>query len=225
MPDCTQTSGVPTTVSDFEPGPILGVLLAGGQARRMNGIDKPLLLLGGQPLLAHAMARLHSQTSSLVISANGPPQRFARFALPVLADTVPGQPGPLAGILAGMLWAREVMPEITHIISLPGDTPFPPPDLVARLVAAQKASGQPVVRATSAGRRHHAVALWPIALAEQLAGALEQGMRKVGRFAEHCGVAEADFAAIPFDPFLNVNTPEDLAEAERILPFARSASL
>jgi len=184
----------------------------------MNGIDKPLLLLGGQPLLAHAIARLRPQTSFLVISANGPPQRFARFALPVLADTVPGQPGPLAGILASMLWVREAMPGVTHIISLPGDTPFPPPDLVARLVVAQKTSGQPVVRATSVGRRHHAVALWPVSLAEQLAGALEEGMREVGRFAERCGVAEADFAAAPYDPFLNVNTPEDLAEAEKILP-------
>ena len=109
----------------------IGVILAGGLARRMGGGDKPLLEIGGRPILQHVIDRLKPQCGLLTINANGDPARFARFGLPVVADSVDGFAGPLAGVLAGMDFgaARGA----AHVLTAPGDTPFLPADLVSRL--------------------------------------------------------------------------------------------
>jgi molybdopterin-guanine dinucleotide biosynthesis protein A len=190
----------------------LGVLLAGGLARRMGGGDKPLLRLGGRSLLAHAAAALAPQCVALVLNANGDPARFGAFGLPVIADTLPGYPGPLAGILAGMRWAAAHHPEAADILTVAADTPFLPADLGARLAAARGAA--PIVCARSAGRAHPTIALWPVALADRLQAALLSGERGVLAWASGQGLALVDFAATPHDPFCNINTPEDLAAAE-----------
>jgi molybdopterin-guanine dinucleotide biosynthesis protein A len=109
---------------------IAGVILAGGLARRMGGGDKALLELAGETLLARVIARLKPQVGEMVLNANGDPARFAEFGLPVVADTVEGFAGPLAGILAGMRWAAAK--GYSHVASAAGDTPFFPADLVAR---------------------------------------------------------------------------------------------
>jgi molybdopterin-guanine dinucleotide biosynthesis protein A len=198
------------------PKPV-GVLLAGGLARRMGGGDKALLPLGGRTLLDHVIARLRPQMRRLVLNANGDPARFARWGLTVVADTVPDRPGPLAGLLAGMTWTRQHCPEATDIVTVPADTPFLPPDLVARLHAARAREGTPIALAASAGRMHPVIGLWPVRLETALAEALARGEWGVGAWALAQGAATADYEVAEFDPFMNVNRPEELAEAERLL--------
>ena len=109
---------------------VLGVILAGGQARRMGGGDKGLLLLGGVSLLDRVAKRLGRQVEAMCLNANGDPARFETFGLPVVADPVAGFAGPLAGVLAGMRWAAPQ--GASHVVSVAADTPFFPRDLVAR---------------------------------------------------------------------------------------------
>ena len=192
---------------------VVGVLLAGGRGMRMRGgVDKPLRSLAGRPLLDHAAARTAPQVGALIINANGDAARFARFALPVVADTLPNFPGPLAGLLAGMRWAAANRPEAVDVLSVPADTPFLPTYLVDRLHAARGSAL--VALAGSGGRTHPAVGLWPIGLADDLDAWLRDGGRRVLDWAARHGYGVADFPTMPFDPFFNVNTPEDLARAE-----------
>ncbi len=200
---------------------IAGVILAGGRARRMGGGDKALMELGGETLLARVIARLKPQVGEIVLNANGDPGRFAEFGLPVVADTVAGFAGPLAGILAGMRWAAAR--GHTHVASAAGDTPFFPADLVARLTEAEKASGQPIaLAATNDPERglseHPTFGLWPVDLADNLEESLTVGnMRKIIVWTSRHGCARAVFDEAAEFPFFNVNTPEDMVEAERIL--------
>lgn len=199
---------------------VAGIILAGGRSQRMGGGDKSLRSLGGQPLLRHAVKRLASQVGELAISANGDPRRFADYALPVLPDTIAGFAGPLAGILAGMEWA-ERHTNASLLVSVASDTPFFPDDLIARLT--KSGHGRGIAMASSGGRRHPVFSLWPLELRPALRAFLEEGATyKVAAFAQRHGVVEVDFPEIALDggtvdPFFNVNTPEDLAEAEHIL--------
>lgn len=192
---------------------IAGIVLAGGRATRMGGGDKPLLHLHGRPLLAHVIERLTPQVQALAISANGDPARFAAFGLPVLADPLPGQPGPLVGVLAGLDWAAGLGADA--LLCVAGDTPFLPADLVAQLAApgglAMAASPGP----DGSLRPHPTVALWPLTLRAALRAALDQGERRVGRWALEQGAVVVPFDGPP-DPFLNLNTPQDLARAEAL---------
>ncbi|MXP64189.1 molybdenum cofactor guanylyltransferase MobA [Roseomonas sp. M0104] len=195
----------------------LGVVLAGGLARRMGGGDKPLRPLGGRPLLGHVLERLRPQVAALVLNANGDPARFAGWSLPVVADGLPDHPGPLAGILAALDWVAEQRPELAWVASVPGDSPFIPADLVARLHTARAAAAVPLACARSGGWAHPPVGLWPVALRGELRAALEGGERKIDRWTARLGCAEAEWPASPIDPFYNANTPEDLAVAEALL--------
>ncbi len=204
-------------MSDAVPAATPGLVLAGGLSRRMGGGDKPLRMLAGRPILAHVVERLRGQCGGLLLNANGDPARFAAYGLPVLADTVPGFAGPLAGILAGLDWLAAARPGAGWLVSVAADTPLVPDDLVARLHAARAAAGTPLACAASAGRRHHAIGLWPVALREDLRTALASGERRLGRWTEKHGVAVAEWPAEPVDPFFNINTPEELAEADGLL--------
>jgi molybdopterin-guanine dinucleotide biosynthesis protein A len=186
----------------------------------MGGGDKGMLRLGGAMLLDHVLARLGPQCGELAINANGDPARFSPFGLPVLADTLAGFPGPLAGVLAGLDWAAENGAEA--IVTAAADTPFLPRDLVARLADAAAQKKAPIALATSpdetgAPRRHPTFGLWPVGLREDLRAELSGGLRKIVLWAERHGYATALFEAPRFDPFFNVNTPEDMAHAEAIL--------
>jgi molybdenum cofactor guanylyltransferase len=196
---------------------IPGVVLAGGLARRMGGGDKPLREIGRQTILARVIARLNPQCECLALSANGDPSRFARFGLPVIADSVQHHPGPLAGILAGLDWAAARRPEAQWILSAPGDCPFLPRDLVARLSQSLSAQGAELAVAASQGRLHPVIGLWKVALRDALRDALvDEGLRKVETWAQRYRVATVAWPAEPLDPFFNANTLEDLAEAERL---------
>ncbi len=195
-----------------------GILLAGGRASRMGGGDKALMSLDGVPLLTHAVTSLRPQCDALLISANGESGRFAAHGLPVVADDVPGFAGPLAGVLAGLDFIATYLPEARFAVSVATDTPFLPNDLVARLHAAREAKRAELACARSDGRTHPVIALWPIAIRADLRHALiAEELRKTERFLERYRLAYADWPVDPFDPFLNVNEPADLANAERIL--------
>lgn len=200
---------------------IAGVILAGGMARRMGGGDKALMELAGATLLARVIARLEPQVDALAINANGDPARFERFGLPVIPDTVEGFAGPLAGVLAGLRWAGAE--GRSHIVTAAGDTPFFPEDLVKRLSAAAEAEGAPIALAATddpeRGRSDHPTfGLWPVALADDLEHALTvDDLRKVVAWTRRHGAARAVFGGAGTYPFFNVNTPEDMAEAERLL--------
>jgi molybdenum cofactor guanylyltransferase len=195
----------------------LGLVLAGGLARRMGGGDKARIRIGGKTILERVLARLGPQCSAVIINANGDPARFADTGLPVVADDVPDFAGPLAGILAGLDWAAAHAPEIADVVSVPGDCPFLPGDLVARLSAARRAAGTPLACARSGEWRHPVAGLWPVTLRADLRKALvEESLHKIETWTARHGVAIADWPDTPVDPFFNVNTPTDAAEAERI---------
>ena len=197
--------------------PTLGLVLAGGLARRMGGGDKALLRIGDATILDRVLERLAPQCSRMIINANGDPARFAFTRLPVIPDEVPDFAGPLAGVLAGLDWAATHTPGIDYVASVPGDCPFLPRDLVARLHAARASDGKPLACARSGEWRHPVVGLWPVALREDLRRALTQeGLHKIEVWTTRHGVAIADWPAAPVDPFFNVNTPDDAAEAGRI---------
>jgi molybdopterin-guanine dinucleotide biosynthesis protein A len=203
----------------------LAVVLAGGLARRMGGGDKPLRLLGGRPLLDHLLARLAPQVRHIILNANGDPARFAAYGLPVVADGLPDHPGPLAGILAALDHAAAHHPELPWVVSITGDAPFIPADLVAGLHAARQAAGLKLACARSAAQTHPPIGLWPVALREALREALLAGERKIDRWTARHGCAAADWPVEPFDPFFNANAPEDLAAAERLLATCNSIPL
>lgn len=196
---------------------IAGVILAGGRATRMGGGDKGLLALGERPILAHVVERLAPQVGPLALNANGDPERFAAFGLPVLPDGVPGFAGPLAGVLAGLDWAHAEGAEA--IVTAAADTPFFPRDLAARLAAAAAAEGVPLAMAVTGGDRHPTFGLWPVALRDDLGRALGRGLRKVVAWTEPLGCARVEFADP--DAFFNVNTPADLERAREMLAAAR----
>jgi len=198
--------------------PTLGLVLAGGLARRMGGGDKPLIDIGGAPILDRVLARLAPDCTQIILNANGDPGRFASYRLPVVADDVPGFAGPLAGILAGLDWAAQNRPDLAWLASAPADCPFLPSDLVPRLHAARVMQGAPLACARSGTQRHPVVGLWPVALRGDLRHALvNEGLRKIEAWTARHGVALAEWPAEPIDPFFNVNTPEDVAEAQRLV--------
>ena len=198
---------------------LLGVILAGGKASRMGGGDKSLLPLAGRRIIDHVLERLQLQVSDLALNANGDPARFTEFGLPVVADSVSEFPGPLAGVLAGLDWAAEQGAD--HILTVAADTPFFPMDLRSRLEQECVLQAMPIALAATQGSgklyRHPTFGLWPVSLRHDLRAALELGMRKVIVWAEKHGTAEAMFATDLFDPFFNINTPEDLKKAEAML--------
>lgn len=198
--------------------PIAGILLAGGQSRRMGGGDKCLRLLGGRTILDRILTVARPQVGPLVLNANGDPARFDAFGLPIVPDSVDGHAGPLAGILTGLEWAAAQSPAVEWIASFPTDTPFLPGDLVARLAAAVERQDADLACARSGGQDHRVVGLWPVRLAGELRRALvDEGIRKVESWTGRYRLAAVEFPTDPVDPFFNANRPEDLEEAERLL--------
>jgi molybdenum cofactor guanylyltransferase len=190
---------------------IFGVILAGGQGRRMGGTDKALVALAGKPLIEHVLDRLRPQVETVILSANGDPSRFAGLACQVVPDTA-GQ-GPLAGIHAALRAAQAA--GATHVASTPVDTPFLPADFIQRLQAAALTSPEGLALARTADGDHPASALWPVGLIPSLAAYLAEGGAKVTRFSDAHGAVRADFPEP--DGFVNLNTPEELAAARALL--------
>jgi molybdopterin-guanine dinucleotide biosynthesis protein A len=183
----------------------------------MGGGDKARIEIRGTSILERELALLRPQCNGIILNANSDPARFAATGLPVVADSVPDFAGPLAGILAGLDWAAANMPAIAWVVSVPTDCPFLPRDLVARLHDARGAANATLACASSGERRHPVVALWPLHLRNDLRRAITtDSARKVGEWAARYRVAVAEWPISPVDPFFNVNTPEDAAQAEQI---------
>jgi molybdopterin-guanine dinucleotide biosynthesis protein A len=205
-----------------QPTSATGVILAGGLSRRMGGGDKGLLEIAGKPMLEHVIDRLRPQVGRMLINANGDPGRFARFGLPVAADTVAGFAGPLAGVLAGLRWAAAHAPGTRAIATVSSDAPLLPLDLVARLAAAVEGRGNAIALAASGGELHPVIGLWPVALADDLEAQLAAGLRKVLHWTDRHGTVAVEFAFVDIggrkvDPFFNANTPEELDEIRGLL--------
>jgi molybdopterin-guanine dinucleotide biosynthesis protein A len=200
---------------------VAGLLLAGGRSSRMGGGDKCLRPLAGKPILACIIERLRPQVSDIVINANGDASRFAAYGLPVVADSIAGYAGPLAGVHAGLEWFRANRPSITCVVTIATDTPFFPFDLVDRFRA--EAGNEPALAvARSDEGVHPVIGLWPVALAPALEAFLKREQRKVGQFAQEQAAVEVYFPKVELggtaiDPFYNINAPEDLARANAIM--------
>jgi molybdopterin-guanine dinucleotide biosynthesis protein A len=186
----------------------------------MGGGDKPMRTIGGRTILDHVIARLAPQCDGLLLNANGDPSRFARFGLPVIADTVGDYPGPLAGVLAALDWMAENRTEATWLVSVAGDCPFLPRDLVERFHQARVSANAQLCVAASGGRSHPVIGLWDVGLRHELRHALvAEGMRKIDRWTANYRLATVPWPVDPVDPFFNANTLEDLAAAERLARF------
>ncbi|HEY9163269.1 MAG TPA: molybdenum cofactor guanylyltransferase MobA, partial [Magnetovibrio sp.] len=197
---------------------ILGVILAGGLARRFGGGDKCLIELDGKPLLDHVIARAAPQVDRLLLNANGDPARFQSYGLEVVADVVEGYAGPLAGVLTALEWARDHAPDVAWVASFAADAPLVPTDVVARMVAAIGEQGADMACAMSDARTHPVMALWPVSIAPALRAALvDEDLRKIDKFTARYKTIHVDFPFTDFDPFLNINTPEELEQATRLL--------
>lgn len=199
---------------------ILGVILAGGQGRRMGFVHKPLITIGEQTILDHILARLKPQLGKIIINTNASAEhdQYARYADDLVADSIEGFLGPLAGVLTALDWGA-MHSGCSHIVTVPGDAPFIPRDLVKRFVEAYRAmpSDELVIRASSGGRVHPVVALWPLSIRAQLRDRLiNDGIRKIDAFTADLPLTDVDFAGIP-DPFFNINTEEDVMVARRII--------
>ena len=201
---------------------VTGVILAGGQSRRMGGGDKGLLELAGKPMLAHVIERLAPQVGRLVINANGDPARFASLGLPVVADTIADFAGPLAGVLAGMRWSRANTPAARWIATAAGDAPLLPTDLVARALATLRDRPGGIALAQSSGELHPVIGLWPVELVDDLEAQLRAGVRKVLAWTNRHGTVPVPFAMLraggtELDPFFNANTPQELKSLRAML--------
>ncbi len=194
-------------MSDAAParGDITGIVLAGGQGRRMGGVDKGLVDFAGRPMAAHVIARLVPQVGALLINANQNTERYAAFGHPVVADAIGGFAGPLAGLHAGLSAART-----PYVVTAPCDSPFLPVDLVARLAAALVAARATLAVARTGEQPHPVFALVDRAVLPHLTAFLESGGRKIDAW-----YATLDIALVPFDDeadaFRNINTRQELA--------------
>ncbi len=195
--------------------PTVGVILAGGLARRLGGGDKAMRMVGGQTVLARLIGRMTPQVTRLILNANEDTARFAGYGLPVVGDNLPDRPGPLAGVLAGLDWTARFAPDVQWVVTVPGDAPFLPEDLVTRLHAARGSAT--LACAMSDGRTHPVVALWPVALRHDLQRALvDEDLRKVGVYVGRNDPAVVEWPVEGVDPFFNVNTQDDLTKADRL---------
>ena len=198
--------------------PPIGIILAGGQATRMGGGDKGLRMLGGQTLLTRVIDRLDPQVSGVALNANGDPARFADLGIPVIADSIDGFAGPLAGVLAGLDWAATQGADT--IVTAAADTPFFPCDLVPQLQLASEGMTHPLALAATPDpkrgmARHPTFGLWPVALRDDLRDALQEGVRKVVQWTDRHAARLAPFP--DEGAFFNVNTPQDLIKAEDMI--------
>ena len=196
------------TIGTARPGV---VILAGGQSRRMGGGDKGLLPLGAGTVIGQVIGRMAPQVGRMAINANGGAARFAAYGLPVLPDSLPGFPGPLAGVLAALDWA--ILQGAEWVVTVPSDTPFLPADLVARLVIAAKEDA-PIAIAATEDRVHPTCGLWSVRLRDDLAATLHKDQRKLRDFTDRHRAVTVSFKPGPPDPFFNINTPADLAQAK-----------
>lgn len=184
----------------------IGLILAGGQSRRMQGHDKARVVLHGQPLLTHVIRLLLPQVDALALNSNAAPNLFSDYGLSVIPDRLPGFLGPLAGIHAGLTQYPH-----DHLLTVAVDLPFLPLDLAIRLRAGL---GSKPCSYASDGKRHALALLWRPGMAPSVQEYLESGRRNLKEFLAEQGQAVLFDQQRDHGLFFNINTPEDLARAE-----------
>ena len=192
------------------------VIMAGGKARRMGGKDKAFIKLQNKPILSYIIEKISTQTDNIVLNSNNNPVDFLKFKIEVIPDVISGHPGPLAGILTGMEWSYKKNKKIEWIVSLPVDSPFFPDNLVMRLYESAKKNNKLIAVASSLGRTHPVFAIWNMSLRVKLKISLNNGVRKIDQFTENFNPSVVYFED-KHDPFFNINTPEDIKLAEKIM--------
>jgi molybdenum cofactor guanylyltransferase len=196
---------------------ILGAIIAGGQSTRMGGVEKSFIELGGATLLERTLSRLRFQVDDVVINANGDASRFAATGAAVVEDLLTDVGTPLAGLQAALYYGLSK--GFDAVVTVPSDAPFLPLDLVERLVEGGEVTGAAIAR--SGGQDHYLTGIWTTAMAKPLGQLIEtEGMKRVQDFVARAKAEKVVWAAVPHDPFFNINTPEDLAEAELIVGVA-----
>lgn len=197
---------------------IIGVILAGGLARRLGRVDKAFVRLGQTNLLQRAIDICEPQCSQIIINANGDPDRFHQTTKTIVADTIQGHAGPLAGVLAAMQWVLRNSPQTKWIATLPVDTPFAPDDFALKLLSQITKSNSEMACASSNGRHHPVVGLWPVNLADDLRDAMiNEDIRKVDQWTARYKLINVEFEVENYDPFFNINTPQDIETGEKTL--------
>jgi molybdenum cofactor guanylyltransferase len=192
---------------------ILGAVIAGGKSTRMEGREKSFLMLDGATLLERTLSRLRFQVDDVIINANGDASRFAATGVTVVEDVLTDVGTPLAGLQAALYYGANHGFEA--VVTVPSDAPFLPLDLVQRLLSAGAVTGAAIAR--SGGQDHYLTGIWTTAMARPLGRLIEnEGMQRVQDFVTRAKAEKVVWAAVPHDPFFNINTPDDLAEAERI---------
>lgn len=196
----------------------VGVILAGGQSRRMGGGDKCLLYLHEKTLVQHTLDRAKPQVNTLLLNCNGEEARFNFVGLPIVKDIFEGWRGPLAGIHASLNWMAENHPSSKWLASFAADTPFFPEDLVARLLEHAEKNGCEVVVATHKNEMQPLFALWNISLLHKLEGHLQNnGNPKMQAWIKSQEYICVEFEKVYQDPFFNINTPADYDAAEYMI--------
>jgi molybdopterin-guanine dinucleotide biosynthesis protein A len=198
---------------------VVGAILAGGRSRRMGGGDKGLISLGGKPMIAHVIERLAPQVTTLIINTNSDPKAYAFFGLPVVADVLGAFAGPLAGVLTVMRWAQANRPNARWVFTAACDTPFLPLDVVQTLSRTAMSAHLPYAGASSSSGVHYTTGLWAVELADDIDAFLKSGDRKVRLWIERHHHISVFFpqASTGCDPFFNINTPEDVINAGRMI--------
>jgi molybdopterin-guanine dinucleotide biosynthesis protein A len=191
--------------------PVTAVILAGGLARRFKGEDKGLIQLAHRSLAAWVAERLHGQVAEILLNANRNLADYAAIGYPVVADHLPGNLGPLAGILAAGRTAQQ-----EWLLTVPCDAPFLPLDLAVHLHAQALANDVPLVRAADDSGVHYAVMLLHRSLLADLDIYVQNGGRQVRAWQETHSLETVAFRGDPY-AFLNVNTPDDLRTAQRLV--------
>jgi molybdopterin-guanine dinucleotide biosynthesis protein A len=193
---------------------IIGAIIAGGLSSRMGGREKALLELDSKPVILHVIEQFEPQVDQLVINANGEPARFSEFGLEVVPDVLTSLTTPLAGLHAALQFAKSV--EANVLVTVPSDTPFLPFNLAAKLLENTMASGAAI--AASGGQEHYIIGAWKTELLDDLERAIaKDNLFRVKDWAQRELAQKVEWPVEPFDPFFNVNTPEDLLRAQHIL--------
>jgi len=197
---------------------IVGVILAGGLSRRMGNQNKSFMPLANKPLFEHVLERFLPQCDTVLINSNSQSRQLASYNLPIIKDTLEGYLGPLAGILSAMEWTKQQLPETQWIASVPVDTPFLPKDLVSTLYQSIQKKHSTLVGVSSNGRTHPVIGLWSTRLVDDLRLALnDEGLRKIDLWTARYSISHQDFSNEVFDPFFNINSQEDLIQAESLI--------
>jgi molybdenum cofactor guanylyltransferase len=193
---------------------ILGAIIAGGHSTRMGGREKSFLDLAGASLLERTLSRLRFQVDEIIINANGDASRFAATGVTVVEDVLTDVGTPLAGLQAALYYGASK--GFDAVVTVPSDAPFLPLDLVERLLEAGEVTGAAIAR--SGGQDHYLTGIWTTAMAKPLGRLIEaEAMKRVQDFVTRAKAEKVVWAAVPHDPFFNINTPDDLAHAEMIV--------